>query len=307
MADIVGVVALSHSPFWDLSFDVKGTGEKFVSGVRAARAKVAELKPDALVIFGPDHFRNFFYDLLPAFCIGLGEIEGFGEYGSPKGPMRCATALASDIFRGVTDNGFDPACSLRMGIDHGLTQPYVAVDPNLTAPIVPIMVNAAGAPRPGLERCYRFGEAVGQATRNSDSAKRVVVVASGGLSHWTGPLSVDNPNLTPEVREHVIGGRTNVVEYSAKRDVSLADRKAQGDVGRVNEEWDKWFLKCVESRDYAPIFAQDPVAMEVVAGNGSHEVRSWLGALGAWNRPLNQVTYEAVPRWATGMGCVLGY
>ena len=26
--------------------------------------------PDLVVVFGPDHFNGFFYELMPAFCIG---------------------------------------------------------------------------------------------------------------------------------------------------------------------------------------------------------------------------------------------
>jgi 2,3-dihydroxyphenylpropionate 1,2-dioxygenase len=80
MAEVVGLVALSHSPFWDLSFEVDGPGAVFVSGVKKARELVAEKQPDTFVIFGPDHFRNFFYDALPPFCIGVEAISGFGDY-----------------------------------------------------------------------------------------------------------------------------------------------------------------------------------------------------------------------------------
>jgi 2,3-dihydroxyphenylpropionate 1,2-dioxygenase len=305
MAEIVGLVALSHSPFWDLSFDVEGAGSGFVAGVKKAQQIVADKKPDALVIFGPDHFRNFFYDVLPPFCIGVESVTGFGDYGSPKGEIPAATALGRDIYASVQEQGFDPAFSLNMGVDHGISQPYAALDTH-GVPVVAVMVNAAGAPRPPLRRCYEFGKAIGAAIRRSDKAKRVMILGSGGLSHWVRPVSEDDPATDAEIRAHVINGRANVVEYSAMRDASVAERRKGKVEGKINSEWDRWFLSCLEKRDYEPIFAQDPVEMEKVAGNGSHEVRSWLAAAGAWDAPVSTLAYEPVPRWVTGMGCIAG-
>lgn len=305
MAEIVGLVALSHSPFWDLSFDVEGTGAAFVNGVKKAQKIVAEKKPDALVIFGPDHFRNFFYDVLPPFCIGVESVTGFGDYGSPKGSIPTATGLGRDIYDRVMERGFDPAFSLNMGVDHGISQPYAALETSQT-PVVAVMVNAAGAPRPPLRRCYEFGAAIGAAIRESDKAKRVMVLGSGGLSHWVRPVSEDDPKTDKEIRDYVIHGRDRVVAYSAMRDASVAERRKGLVEGQINPDWDRWFLSRLEARDYEPIFAQDPDEMERVAGNGSHEVRSWLAAVGAWNGPVSTLAYEPVPRWVTGMGCIAG-
>jgi 2,3-dihydroxyphenylpropionate 1,2-dioxygenase len=306
MAEVVGLVALSHSPFWDLSFDVEGPGATFVAGVKEARKIVAEKKPDALVIFGPDHFRNFFYDVLPPFCIGVEKVSGFGDYGSPKGEIPTASAFGRDIHARVVDNGFDPAFSLNMGVDHGISQPYAALDETGKIPVVAVMVNAAGAPRPSLRRSYDFGRVVGDAIRQSNHAKRVMVFGSGGLSHWVRPVSEEDPQTDAEMREYVIGGRERVQAYSAMRDASLAERK-KGDVsGKVNAEWDRWFLGKLESGDMESLFNLDPQEMEQTAGNGSHEVRAWLAALGAWGKPVQTLSYEPVPRWVTGMGCITG-
>ena len=181
MARIEGFVAMSHSPFWDTNAPVSGPGETFVRGVAEARAAVARIKPDAVVIFGPDHFRNFFYDVLPPFCIGLESVVGFGDYGTPKGELPLDRALARAIQAGVTEAGFDPAVSLKMGIDHGLSQAYAVLEPSLKTPMVPIMVNASGSPRPTMRRCHAFGKAVGDAIRAMPDNKRVLILASGGV------------------------------------------------------------------------------------------------------------------------------
>lgn len=307
MARIEGLVAMSHSPFWDMSPAVSGPGETFVRGVIEARAAVARIKPDALVIFGPDHFRNFFYDVLPPFCIGLETVVAFGDYGTPKGELPLDRALARAIQSGVTEAGFDPAVSLKMGIDHGLSQPYAVLEPSLKTPMVPIMVNASGSPRPAMRRCYDFGKAVGDAIRALPDSKRVLILASGGLSHWVRPVSEEDPGTTAETRDYVINGRERVVEYSAARDASLQERIKQGVDGRVNAEWDRWFLDTLSSGDLSPILALTDDVLQENAGNGSHELRAWVAALGAWGGPVAPIAYEPVRSWVTGMGCLGGF
>jgi 2,3-dihydroxyphenylpropionate 1,2-dioxygenase len=307
MAKIEGFVALSHSPFWDMKPQVTGPGENFVRGVVEARSKIEAIAPTALVIFGPDHFRNFFYDVLPPFCIGLETVTAFGDYGTPKGELPLARTLAREIQRSVAEAGFDPAVSLKMGVDHGLSQPYAVLEPSLKTPMVPIMVNANGAPRPSMRRCHAFGKAVGDAIRGWAADERVVILASGGLSHWVRPVSADDPGTTPDMREFVINGREGVVEYSAARDASLQERIKQGVDGRVNDTWDRWFLDTVSSGDLEPVFKLTDDAMQEAAGNGSHELRSWIAAMGAWGGPVKELAYEPVRRWVTGMGCLGGF
>lgn len=304
MAEIVGLVALSHSPFWDLSLDVAGAGAEFVKGVKAARELVREKNPNVFVIFGPDHFRNFFYDVLPPFCIGVEKITGFGDYGSPSGAIPSAEALGREIHAAVADHGFDPAFSLNMGVDHGISQPYAALDQGRNTPVVAVMVNAGGAPRPSYRRCYEFGRAVGEAVRASSHAKRVMVLGSGGLSHWVMPVSEDDPETQADMRDYVINGRERVREYSAMRDARVEARKKEDVQGRVNPEWDRWFLSALESGDMDSVLAMDSAETEKIAGNGSHEVRAWLAAIGAWGGAIRTLSYEPVPRWVTGMGCI---
>ncbi|MGD9768456.1 MAG: hypothetical protein AB7U62_12510 [Pseudolabrys sp.] len=307
MARIEGFVAMSHSPFWDTNAPVSGPGETFVRGVAEARAAVARIKPDAVVIFGPDHFRNFFYDVLPPFCIGLESVVGFGDYGTPKGELPLDRALARAIQVGVTEAGFDPAVSLKMGIDHGLSQAYAVLEPSLKTPMVPIMVNASGSPRPTMRRCHAFGKAVGDAIRAMPDNKRVLILASGGLSHWIRPVSEEDPATTAETRDYVINGRERVVEYSAARDASLQERIKQGVDGRVNAEWDRWFLDTLSSGDLSSILALTDDVLQENAGNGSHELRAWVAAMGAWGGPVAPIAYEPVRSWVTGMGCLGGF
>jgi 2,3-dihydroxyphenylpropionate 1,2-dioxygenase len=303
MAEIVGFVSFSHSPFWDRSFNVSGPGADFVRGVSAMRDWVEKLAPDTVVIFGPDHFKNFFYDVLPPFCIGIGDVWSIGDFGCPKGQFPLASNFARDIYAHVTQAGFDPAHSYNMGIDHGLVQPYAVLMPGLDVPIVPIMVGVNGTPRPSFRRCYQFGRAAGEAIRATPDNRRVLLLGSGGVSHWVPSMDVDDPAVTGERRDYLINGKARAAEYSAARDASVLARK-DSIQGKVNEDFDSWFLSQISSGDLEPIFAAPQSQIEAEGGNGAFELGTWIAALGAWNGPVRTVVYEPVPRWAAGMGCI---
>ena len=143
---------MSHSPFWDSrEFDVNEGA--FLTAAATARSVVQAADPTAIVVIGPDHFRNFFYDVMPAFCIGTDRITSFGDYRTPRDDLPAATNLARSLHASVQTQGFDPALSLHMGVDHGITQPYALFSPQLDLPLVPIMVACTGPARPSLRRC----------------------------------------------------------------------------------------------------------------------------------------------------------
>ena len=48
---------------------------------------------------------------------------------------------------------------------------------------VPICINTVQHPLPSPSRCYRFGQAVGDAVRAFDQDLKVVILGTGGLSH----------------------------------------------------------------------------------------------------------------------------
>src|SRR3989304_2674484 len=99
MARVVGVFNTAHSPFlympperWnevrasralreDVPLDDLETNKKKKERIEAAfatlRAKLAELAPDAVVIFGDDQYECFDFSNFPAFAVYVGEeFEG---------------------------------------------------------------------------------------------------------------------------------------------------------------------------------------------------------------------------------------
>lgn len=304
MARIVGSIALSHSPFWDLGLPPEGApGHAFVRDLQPLRRQVTALSPDVVVAIGPDHFRNFFYDVLPPFCIGVEALRAFGDFGRMAGDLPVAGELARRVHAGVSAGGFDPAISYQMGIDHGIAQAYEVFFPDRQVPLLPIMVNANGAPRPSFARCHDFGVTLGAALRADPDPMRVLLLGSGGMSHSVQPMSAD-AGLAPELRAYVIGGRHRAQEQSAQRDRRLQERARQGMEGPVNEAWDRHILSLFAAADGQALRTLADADVEAQGGNGAHELRAWLMVQAAWGAPMATAAYEAVPRWVTGMGCI---
>jgi 2,3-dihydroxyphenylpropionate 1,2-dioxygenase len=305
MAKVVGTLSLSHSPLWNLAPDpgVDEPGGAFVASVERAREVLESLQPDALVVFGPDHARGVFYDLLPPFTIGIERVEGVGDYNTPKGELPLASGLARAIFDGVTARGFDPAVSLDMRIDHGLTQVYGRLVPALDIPIVPVIVNSGCPPLPTFARSFDFGAAVGEAIAASKGAERVVTVGSGGMSHWPASIDAYDTSITPEWRDFLIHGRPRVDDVEASR-VARAQALADGDAtGEVADRWDAAVLDRL-SRDPRALRELDGEDVVGLAGPGAGELRTWAAATAAWGGEVAWTAYEPVPRWITGMGVV---
>jgi len=97
------------------------------------------------------------------------------------------------------------------------------------------------------------------------SEKRVALIATGGLSHWPG---------------------------EAKH-------------GKINIPFDRKFLDTLISSDRAKLTAYSHEEINVEAGSGGHEIRTWMalaGALPEWRAEL--LAHEPVAPWATGCALV---
>lgn len=305
MAELVGMVAMSHAPFWDSRAFDPATGP-FMAAAARARALVQHAAPSAIVAIGPDHFRNFFYDAMPPFCIGLERVTSFGDFHTPRGELATNATLARHLQRALRDEGFDAGVSLHMGVDHGIVQSYACLVPGLDVPVVPISVACTGPAMPTLARCRAFGDALGAAIRSGAAGERVVVMGSGGLSHWLPPTDPDHPAIDPAVRDFVIDGRAVAREYQRPREARLLAMAATLD-GRVNAEWDRWVLERFAAANLDALASLRDDQVETDGGNGGHEIRNWLIAAAAWGEKIEVLGYQAQPAWLTGTGVAAGF
>jgi 2,3-dihydroxyphenylpropionate 1,2-dioxygenase len=303
MSDIVGFIGMSHSPFATLLPPASPTapGAKFLRDAERVRTAVGRLAPDAVVVIGPDHFHANFYDVMPPFVLGVEEVTGFGDFGSTEGTLPVASPLAWSIHAGLTEAGFDLSLSFSLTVDHGVVQGYEMITGGTGVPLVPLVVNTAAPPLPSLERCVALGAALGDSIRGAEGPERVLVVASGGLSHWLPSNDPRDPSVVGDRRAALIHGRRDARAFAAAREPRV--RAMGGDPGApVNSDWDRWFLGQIGTTELAPITELGHDGLEKLAGSGGHEIRTWLIGSAAVRQPLRWSSYEAVPEWITGMG-----
>jgi 2,3-dihydroxyphenylpropionate 1,2-dioxygenase len=308
VSEIVGLVGISHSPFATMlpPPGASAPGGRFLADAARVASAVARLAPDAVVVIGPDHFHANFYDVMPPFVLGVEEAEGFGDFGSRSGPLPVATGLAWPIRDGLAGAGFDVALSYALTVDHGVVQSYdvlcgAGAGHGAGIPLVPLVVNTAAPPLPSMERCAALGRALGAAIREAEFGGRVLLIASGGLSHWLPSNDPRDSSVGADRRASVIHGRRDVRAVAAAREPAVRAMGGNPNA-HVNTEWDSWFLKQLADGDLSPIAELGDAGLEENAGRGGHEIRTWLVGLAAAGAPLIWTSYEAVPEWITGMG-----
>jgi protocatechuate 4,5-dioxygenase beta chain len=192
MAKIVGGLASSHIPSIGGAM-AKGLEQDpywkpFFDGFPPAREWLSRAKPDVVVVFYNDHGLNFFLDKMPTFAVGAAAQyqnadEGWGIPTLP--PFKGCPDLSWHIINHLVDKEFDVVTCQEMLVDHAFTLPLKLFWPGASCPVltVPICINTVQFPLPSAARCYRLGQAVGEAIRSWDSDLKVAVMGTGGLSH----------------------------------------------------------------------------------------------------------------------------
>jgi 2,3-dihydroxyphenylpropionate 1,2-dioxygenase len=266
-------------------------GEEFFAAMARLRDEVKALRPDAIVILATDHMKAWtLAGGIPQFAIGVGPVaHGLGDAGIPEVDLPVNQEIARALLRGCIDQGADLAYTEDVRIDHSFVVPLSLLDPDGTVPIVPLTQNCNVPPRPTWRRSHEFGRQLRAVLDTLPG--RVVVVATGGLSHWVGDAARRAfMNRPPGAR---------LAELS-RHPVTLEE------TGPVNEDFDHGFLDAVCAGGAARFMAGWPDhRLEAEAGNGAHEVRNWITACGLMaDAPASVVAYAPVEEWLTGVGVV---
>jgi len=149
--------------------------------VKAARERIAAFDPGLVILFSPDHFNGFFYDVMPSFCIGM-VAHAIGDFGTLAGNLNVPQVLAEDCASFVLESGVDAAVSYDMQLDHGAAQPLEFFFGALNkCPVIPVFINSVAVPLPSFQRARLLGQVIGQWA--STLNQRVLIIGSGGLSH----------------------------------------------------------------------------------------------------------------------------
>jgi aromatic ring-opening dioxygenase catalytic subunit (LigB family) len=265
---IVFACAASHAPgmtAWPEAAP-KEQADRFLGSYRKLGAMLAATKPDALVAITVEHWANFFLNHMPTFCIGRADhyespVEEWLKI--PKARVLGDPQLGAELIDACLAGGFDPTFSDELLFDHATMLPLHFLNPNMAVAVVPVIINTLTDPMPSAKRCLAFGELLGKTLEQS--AKRIAVIATGGLSHWPG---------------------------EAKH-------------GKINIPFDQKFLDTLIAGDRARLAEYSHDEINVEAGSGGHEIRTWItlaGAVADWRAEL--LAYEPIVSWATGCGLV---
>lgn len=310
----VQLICCSHSPL--MTTDVEETENNvhasFFRELDSCAAAVHAFNPELIVVFGPDHFNGFFYELMPSFCIGTAAI-GTKDWHLESGPLRVPRELALSCVRYLQGRDFDLALSHDMKVDHGITIPLYKLTGALNRyNVLPVFINCAADPRPSFRRVRAFGEAIGEFLAGTNM--RITVVGSGGLSHDppTPRLEMSPPDVAARLikrqtpTQDELDARENRV-IRAARDLVIG----KGPCLPPSEQWDREFLNTFLSGKLDAFDTLSDAEIDRVAGFGAHEVRTWVAAAAAARKIGELQTelryYHLVPEWITGMGIVVGH
>lgn len=302
------LLTMSHSP---LLHEVKPSPEvtaEVEAALENARSFVTGFDPDLIVSFAPDHYNGFFYELMPPYCIGLDAVS-IGDFGSQAGKLDVPYELAQSLSASVLTAGVDAAVSLRMEVDHGAVQPLEIVYGDIRAkPVIPVFVNAVAPPFAPMARIRALGEAIGRWASELD--KRVLFIASGGLSH--DPPVPRLAEATDEQRRLLVGaGRNLSPEARAAREqrtiaTARAFARGEADIMDLAPDWDRELMRILASGELPTLDSWSPEWMQEVAGHSSHEVRTWfagyaaLGSCGEY--AVRYSYYRPIPEFIAGFG-----
>lgn len=274
MGQIVGGFLVPHDPVMFVAPEAPAPAvrERMWNAFRQCSERLAALEPTSVVIIGADHYMLFGTTCLPSYLIGTGDVEGPLDAmpGLKRGVIPNNEALATHIAADGHARGFDWAVARALTVDHAIAIPNQLIvqplrDAGMTVGTIPVYVAAGVDPYIRIARAVEVGRQIREAVESCPAHERVVIIGSGGISHWVGTA----------------------------------------EMGRVNEAFDREILDYVVRGDTASLSSLSDDYILANGGNGGMEIRNWACAMGALDGARGEVlAYEAVPEWVTGLGFV---
>ncbi|MCZ4587597.1 hypothetical protein O4328_28580 [Rhodococcus opacus] len=266
MAQIVSSFCSSHAPMMLAATDAADSeqSQRFFAGVARAAEQARLSGAQAVVIVSNEHFTNFFLENFPQICIGVGE--------SHVAPVERWLGLEPGNIPGHPQLGSDIAEGLlTRGFDPSfshqlrLDHGVVSVYHQLSKAIdIPLIPILQNCAVPPMQPLRRCYE--------MGAALRLAIEAS---------TSVEKVALVGT------GGISHWVGHERS--------------GEIDVDFDAWFLERFTLGDFEEIFQLTDEQLEE-AGNGAHEIRSWVTVAGAFpERTPEILSYEAIKPWLTGM------
>jgi hypothetical protein len=202
VASVIGGIGISHTPSMGTEYD-RGIAspdgfsprwQPWYDGTRRVAELLERLAPDHLVVVYNDHLNYFDLDSYPTLAIGVGARfrqadEGWGPRDLPdlEGDTRWGLHLTEEL----VGREFDLTVCQDLAIDHGIFSwlPYVFgrtggdTGGGWPVTVTPIAVNMIRQPLPTSGRLRSLGRAIRASVAAFPGDDRVLVIATGGMSH----------------------------------------------------------------------------------------------------------------------------
>ncbi len=304
---ITGAVCFSHSPLMDRNRAEPDIERAWHAAVAAAGRSAAAERPDLCIVFYPDHLNGFVYDLLPAFCIGIG-ARSLGDFGTVPGMLDVPEEIAASCAASCLASGIDVALSYSMPVDHGGTQPLeLLAGEGVPTRCIPVFINCAAPPRPKLARARALGHAIGRWASSRD--ERILMIGSGGLSHDP-PLPSVGGATGEAGRRLREGGALSHADRLARQHRVHGEGRLFASGGSalraLNPDFDRRIIAALAAGDFDVLESESDEAISAAGGSGAHELRCWIAALAAVGAAAGYTAqplfYAPVEPWITGMG-----
>ncbi|MBI3454982.1 MAG: 2,3-dihydroxyphenylpropionate 1,2-dioxygenase [Candidatus Rokubacteria bacterium] len=269
MASLVAAVAASHAPLITAAPETADPvqRDRVYAAMAALQRELDAARPDALVVCSNEHFTNFFLDNFPPFCIGIGERH-VGPAEEWLGIPRRPVAGHRALGLWLLERAFAGDFDPAFSEELRLDHGIMTVVHFLDPELrLPVV--------PVIQNC---------AVRPMPSLRRCYRFGAflrDAIEAWPAPARVALVGA---------GGLSHWVGMPG--------------MGRLNVDFDRWFLECLAGGRPEAVLDLTDADLER-AGNGAHEIRSWLTVAGAMPGASARVlAYEPIPQWVTGMGVI---
>lgn len=314
------LICASHSPLLYCFAREPKDWQELQRTFQERAAAIETFNPQLVVAFGSDHFNGFFLKNMPRFCVGL-RATATDDIGGFAGPLAVPDDTALQLYQYLADQGFDPALSHSMTVDHAFSQTIHLMLGGLAAhPVVPIFINCINRPFIPFRRSRLMGTAVGELTKKL--GKRVLYLASGGLSHHPTRYYPPIERLDDPVTAWQISGgddpasltrrewldRLQRMHHEGAQMIARGERTAAQ--MHLNAEVDRRFLDILTRNELEAYDAWDQERLVAEGGIGIMELQTWIAAAAAHRAAGGDVPllnfYSVAPEIGIAAGIVSG-
>jgi aromatic ring-opening dioxygenase catalytic subunit (LigB family) len=240
----------------------RSIADEFFRSYRRMGEELAATNPDALVIVAAEHFANFFMNNMPAFAMGMAE--------SYEGPIEDPQWLGipRTVIPGNASLSQRLIREMMQTVDLAYAEEW-KFDHGVMVPLSfltprfdrPVIPVNINCQGPPLTPLHRAW-ALGEALRRAADLvpERIAMVGTGGISHWP---------ATP-------------------------------DSGKINEDWDREFLRRWQANDKQALLSYTDEATYRDAGQGGFEIRTFISIAAAAQGRGNLRHYRPIPIFSVG-------